>query len=143
APGHNLGRTAKLRLVVGPFAQEGVDPSLRYLVSGFRHQLISGLVRFREWSVIDGARATAAQAPPIPEQARYLVSATSYPANDRIQLILTLSDQVTGEYIWSEDHAADLEGWFATQRLVVRRMAVALNVHLSAERLTRIVGEPE
>jgi DNA-binding SARP family transcriptional activator len=40
--GHSHQR--RLRIIVGPFEAAGVDEEQRYLVSGFRHQLISSLV---------------------------------------------------------------------------------------------------
>lgn len=130
----------RLRIMIGPFDAIGVQPSQRYLVSGFRHQLISSLVRFREWSLIDGASA------PIfavgAQQATYIVDASAYQAHDQLQLVLTLSDVMTGEYVWSEDVSAELATWFSTQKLVVRRLAIALNVHLSADRLDRTLDEP-
>lgn len=130
----------RLRIMIGPFDATGVDTPQRYLVSGFRHQLISSLVRFREWSLIDGARAPIFAAGA--QQATYVVTASAYQAHDQLQLVLTLSDVVTGEYVWSEDVSAELATWFSTQKLVVRRLAIALNVHLSADRLDRTLDEP-
>jgi DNA-binding SARP family transcriptional activator/TolB-like protein len=131
----------RLRIMVGSFEATGVHPEQRYLVSGFRHQLIASLVRFREWSLIDGERASTLAA--LAEQASYAISASSYQAEEQLHLVLTLSDAITGEYVWSEDVSADLVTWFSTQKLVVRRLAIALNVHLSEDRFSRTLGEPE
>jgi len=131
----------RLRIMVGSFEAAGVDPERRYLVSGFRHQLISSLVRFRDWSLIDGPHTSNLEA--LGEQATYVISASSYQAHGELQIVLTLRDVSTGEYVWSEDVSADLATWFSTQKLVVRRLAVALNVHLSEDRFSRILGQPE
>ncbi len=131
----------RLRIIVGSFDTAGVEPEQRYLVTGFRHQLISSLIRFREWSLIDGVHALASATST--GQANYAIGASSYQADGQLHLILTLSDAVTGEYVWSEDVSADLQMWFSTQKLVVRRLAVALNVHLSEDRLSRTLGQPE
>ncbi len=131
----------RLRIMVGSFEAAGVDPEQRYLVSGFRHQLISSLVRFRDWSLIDGAHT--ANLATLAEQATYVISASSYQAHGELQIVLTLRDVTTGEYVWSEDVSADLATWFSTQKLVVRRLAIALNVHLSEDRFSRILGQPE
>ena len=131
----------RCRIMVGPFEMAGVDPEQRYLVSGFRHQLISSLVRFREWSLIDGARMPTL--PAAAEQSIYVITASSYQAQGQLQLVLTLSDAMTGEYVWSENVQADLATWFSVQKLVVRRLAIALNVHLSADRLDRTLGQPD
>jgi DNA-binding SARP family transcriptional activator/TolB-like protein len=131
----------RLRIMVGPFDATGVDPEQRYLVSGFRHQLISSLIRFREWSLIDGTSAPIFAAGA--QLATYVVTASAYQAHSQIQLVLTLSDVMTGEYVWSEDVSAELATWFSTQKLVVRRLAIALNVHLSADRLDRTLDRPD
>jgi DNA-binding SARP family transcriptional activator len=138
-PGSSLER--RLRIMVGPFESAGVDPEQRYLVAGFRHQLISSLIRFREWSLIDGVRVWTSAAPAA--EANYAISASSYQAEGQLHLMLTLSEPMTGEYVWSEDVSADLALWFSTQKLVVRRLAIALNVHLSEDRLSRALGQPE
>lgn len=130
----------RLRIMVGPFDATGVDPERRYLVGGFRHQLVSSLVRFREWSLIDGARAPIFAAA---GRATYVIAASSYQAHDQLHLVLTLSNVVTGEYVWSEDVSTDLATWFSTQKLIVRRLAIALNVHLSVDRLDRTLDEPD
>lgn len=134
------GSERRCRIMVGPFEAAGIDPEQRYLVSGFRHQLISSLIRFREWSLIDGARM-----PVVPALAEpmYLIVASAYQAQGQLQLVLTLSDAVTGEYVWSENVEAALSTWFSVQKLVVRRLAIALNVHLSADRLDRTLGQPD
>ena len=131
----------RLRIMVGSFDATGVDADQRYLVSGFRHQLISSLVRFREWSLIDGTSSPIFAAGA--QQATYVISASSYQAHNQLHLALTLSNIVTGEYVWSEDISANLATWFSTQKLVVRRLAIALNVHLSADRLDRTLGQPD
>ncbi|HWB47979.1 MAG TPA: hypothetical protein VG651_02630 [Stellaceae bacterium] len=146
APARELGEPVargerRLRIMVGPFEAAGVDPERRYLVSGFRHQLISSLVRFREWSLIDGARMPTL--PVAAEQSIYAITATAYQAQGTLQLVLTLSDAMTGEYVWSENLETELASWFSMQKLPVRRLAIALNVHLSAERLDRALGQPD
>jgi len=78
----------RLRIMVGSFEAAGVDPEQRYLVSGFRHQLISSLVRFRDWSLIDGAPTSNIAA--VAEPATYVISASSYQAHGELQIVLTL-----------------------------------------------------
>lgn len=142
-------RLTRPRLIVGSFGTPslGADgepgESSRYdLASGIRHQLIASLVRFREWSVVNGARGEVEILPPESGQPQYLVDVTCMRSNKQVQLVLTLSDQISGEFLWGEEHATDLERWFETQRLIVRRMAIALNVHISADRLRRVLWQP-
>ncbi len=137
------------RLVVGSF---GISPANgngapieevhHDLLNGVRHQLIASLVRFREWSVVDGSSGNVAAPNAASGQVQYLVDASGVRSGERVRLVLTLYDQSNGEFVWSEEHETDLEQWFMTQRLVVRRMAIALNVQISADRMQRILWEP-
>lgn len=135
--------TQKLRIVVNAFEREGIDESRQYVVSGFRQELISALVRFNEWSVIDGARAESDLIEEKRDLSVYVLDAASYEASGNIQLAVTLRGRDSGEYIWSDDYSAALADWFASQRMIVRKIAIALNVHVSAARIAGIVGEPD
>jgi tetratricopeptide (TPR) repeat protein len=46
-------------------------------------------------------------------------------------------------YIWTDGFELELTNWFDSQVRVVRRIAMALNVHLSAERLRRFSERPD
>jgi DNA-binding SARP family transcriptional activator/TolB-like protein len=119
-----------------------VDADKAHLVIGFRQFLIASLVKFREWHVTD----MPFQQRPGPEQekaARYLIQMFAYQAEQAVQLTLMLKEVDTGFYIWSDGFELSLDNWFASQRRVIRRIAMALNVHLSAERLRRISEQPD
>lgn len=133
----------RLRLVINAFEHDALAPSRHYLVSGFRMQLIAALVRFREWSVIDGSRIETAPISEEPAQTDYYFDATSYEIEDNIQLVVTLRDPTTGAFVWSDDYSMDLSEWFATQRTIVRKIAIALNVQVSAARIAGVVEEPD
>ncbi len=60
-----------------------------------------------------------------------------------LHLILMLKELETKLYIWSDGFELKLENWFESQRRVVQRIAMALNVHLSAERLRRFSEHPD
>lgn len=119
-----------------------VDADRAHLVVGFRQFLIASLVKFREWQVTD----MPFQERPGPEQeraARYLIQMFAYQAEQAVQLTLMLKEVETGFYIWSDGFELSLDNWFASQRRVIRRIAMALNVHLSAERLRRLSEQPD
>lgn len=140
---HEIAPPKRLVLVVNEFGIEGVDPEKTYIVSGFRHDLIASLVRFRDWTVVEGADPASLSVGSSPRMSRYLIQATALGDSDDTKLVLTLKDHETGQYVWSDRYTINLERWFEAQQLIVRRVAVALNVHLSAERLTQIAGEPD
>ena len=125
-------RPRKLVLNLGPFDATGVNPERRYLVQGFRSELAACLVRFREWSVRDQA---AGAGPEPSRDGQYRVDASTFETKEGLRLVLMLRDLGTGEYVWSERLVLSVADWFDTQQAVVRRLATALNINLSAERL--------
>ena len=133
---------AKTCLVLRPFAMHGIDGDHAHRVQGFHQHLAASLVRFREWSVVDRAPATVA--PPTPDSApRYCIETTAYQAGAEINMVMVLRDDTTGIYVWSESFRLALDNWFERQQRIIRRIAMSLNVQLSAERLMRLAGEPD
>ncbi|HVY17191.1 MAG TPA: BTAD domain-containing putative transcriptional regulator [Rhodopila sp.] len=155
AEGAGEGRTpprTRMALLVEPFGMNGITPDSQHLVDGFRHELLACLVRFREWSVVtgppddplrdfprdpprDGSRVAPAEA--------YDVAATAYRAGDVISMVLTLRERETGLHLWGNRYTLTLDNWFDAQQDIVRRIAVALNVEVSAARLRRIADQPD
>jgi TolB-like protein len=132
----------KMRLVLRPFAMHAVDSNHVHLVQGFNLHLAASLVRFREWTVID--RPGPAAVLPSPDSTpQYCIETTAYQVGAEINMVMVLRDEVTGVYIWSESLRLNRDNWFETQQRVIRRIATALNVQLSAERLMRLAGEPD
>jgi DNA-binding SARP family transcriptional activator/TolB-like protein len=141
-PESRPGASARIRLVLRPFAMHGVDSDHAHLVQGFSLHLAACLVRFREWSVVD--RPPAAVALPPPGSApQYCIETTAYQAGGEINMVMVLRDEATGIYVWSESLRLSLDNWFETQQRIIRRIATSLNVQLSAERLMRLAGEPD
>jgi len=130
-------RDARLVLSVGPFEAGGGADAPRYLVQGFRHELIACLVRFREWLVRDIAGPTMVPSAK-PDGSEYLIEAHAYPAAQELRLILTLRDALTNVYLWSERVTVSVANWSDAQQSIIRRIATALNVHVSASRLALI-----
>jgi DNA-binding SARP family transcriptional activator/tetratricopeptide (TPR) repeat protein len=132
---------AKMRLVLQPFSMHGVDNDHVHLVQGFKQHLAASLVRFREWSVVD---RVASVPPPAQDPApQYCIEATAYQAGSEINMVMVLKDDIAGIYVWSESFRLGLNNWFETQQRIIRRIAMSLNVQLSAERLMRLAGEPD
>jgi DNA-binding SARP family transcriptional activator/TolB-like protein len=132
----------KICLVLRPFAIHGVDSDHAHLVQGFHQHLAASLVRFREWSVVDRAPATAANSAPDPAS-RYRIETTAYQAGTEINMVMMLTEDTTGIYVWGESFRLGLINWFDAQQHIIRRIARSLNVQLSAERLKRLAGEPD
>lgn len=120
-----------------------VDSDKAHLVLGFRQLLIASLVRFREWYVTDVPLQAPSNNPQQEEGAQYEIQIFAYQNQQSVQLTLMLKELDTGFYIWSDGFELNLDNWFDSQRRVIRRIAMALNVHLSAERLRRFSERPD
>ncbi|MEA2738841.1 MAG: hypothetical protein QOH05_2148, partial [Acetobacteraceae bacterium] len=128
-------QATRLWLFVETVALREVDPGKAHLVMEFRQHLIASLVRFREWQVADAPTGTPE---PVPGTAgRYGVHMVAFQAGEAVNIMVTLKDLDSGLYVWTQNFELNLENWFVVQRHVVRRIAMGLNVHLSAERLQR------
>lgn len=121
----------------GPFKAE------TYFIDGFRRDLIASLVRFREWVVVDGGERRARDESGRAARTDYQLEGTYFDDAGEVRLVVTLKDVDSRRYIWSEQYILRLDDWFVAQQSLVRRMAVALNVHLTAERIAHQIAEPD
>lgn len=128
-----------LVLSIGAFDAAATTPDQRYIVSGFRHELVASLVRFREWRVRDDPQAAT---PADRGALEYRIDASAMTTPSDIRLVLTLREVHTGVYVWSDQYRITLSNWFEAQQAIVRRIAVGLNIHLSASRLSRLSEGP-
>jgi class 3 adenylate cyclase/DNA-binding SARP family transcriptional activator/TolB-like protein len=131
-----------IAISVPPPTVHQIDPEKQHLVAGFRQHLIASLVRFREWQVTDvsfedAALGTAGAA------GRYELQSNVYQNGAALHLLLMLRHRETNVFIWSDGFELNLQHWFENQRRVVQRIAIALNVNLSAEQLRRIADRPD
>ena len=138
-----LKQDSRQKLIIGidAFVTDGVNESKGYLIRGFRHELIACLIRFRDLAIIDLNSVRGAVINPVAFQ--YTINTTVYQHGDTLILILTLQESSTGIYIWSDRFELRLDSWFAVQHTIVRRIAMALNVNLSMERLVQIYNRPD
>jgi DNA-binding SARP family transcriptional activator/TolB-like protein len=134
---------AKIELCVEPFAMHGIGSDRVHLVEGFQRHLIGSLVGFREWYVTDGSSGSSVGTARPAVRCRYVIDATADHSGDALYLRLTLRAADSEVYVWSDRFILALENWFEARERVVRQVAMALNVQVSAERLRRLVGQPE
>jgi DNA-binding SARP family transcriptional activator len=144
-PGAAREASASKRLLISvyTFDASGVPEGMRHVVNGFRHEFVACLTRFREWSV----RALPPLWEPEPRTwsspPEYIVEGSTYESSGTVRLVVTLRDASTSVCIWSERYSITLAAWFATQERIVRQIAMALNIHVSAERLRRLATGTE
>jgi DNA-binding SARP family transcriptional activator len=133
----------RLALYFGPVEMRAIDPDKVHLVQGFRQHLIACLVRFREWYVTDVPSPQPANDSSSAGGGRYELQAMAYQSADALHLVFLLKEVEKNVYIWSDGFELKLESWFEEQRRIVGRIAKALNVHVSTERLMRLAGEAD
>jgi DNA-binding SARP family transcriptional activator len=133
----------RLFISVCAFEASGVPNDMRHLVSGFRHEFVACLARFREWSVRTLPPFWESEPRTSASPSEYIVEGTTYELNGTVRLVVTLRDAATSVCIWSERYSITLGAWFETQERIVRQIALALNIHVSAERLRRLATGSE
>ncbi len=121
-------------VLVEPVLQlDGTGQNMR-LAQVFRHDLISRLVRFREWSVIDSETDQLAEANlPI-----YKVSISSVSTDAETSLSVAVKNARSNAYIWGYDYTIGPDDFLKHQSQLVGQIAMAMNVNISAERLTQL-----
>jgi DNA-binding SARP family transcriptional activator/tetratricopeptide (TPR) repeat protein len=133
----------RLFISVCAFEASGVPDDMRHLVNGFRHEFVACLARFREWSVRTLPPFWEPEPRTLSSGPEYIVEGTTYELNGTVRLVVTLRDAETSVCIWSERYSITLAAWFETQERIVRQIALALNIHVSAERLRRLASGNE
>ncbi|MFN3613204.1 MAG: BTAD domain-containing putative transcriptional regulator [Rubrimonas sp.] len=123
-----------LTLCMGGFRLDGVSEQFGYLVRGFRQDLIASLTPYREWVLIEpGAGAEPPQADGV-----YEIEAVAFPSRDGVRINLTLKETAARRFVWGQqDIGLTLDRWFETCRNTTRRIAAALDVRISGDRLAR------
>lgn len=131
----NVVAPGRLVISLPAFDVESLGADRRYLIQGFRSDLMSSLVKFREWLVRDGSRGPLLAQTGLDE---YVLEASAFESSSDMRLTLMLRDEQTGIYLWSEKLTVSSEKWLEAQQTVVRRLAAVLNVHLSNSRLAAL-----
>jgi DNA-binding SARP family transcriptional activator/TolB-like protein len=132
----------KLVVSVTEFDAAATREEQRYLVHGFRQELIACLVRFREWLVCNPMTALGSPLGLHDNAADFVIEASAFQVAEGVRLVLMLREVATNAYLWSERFQISMENWFDAQQSIVRRLATALNVYLSAGRLATSAQRP-
>ncbi len=136
-------RETRLALSIQPAAVQAVDPDRVHLVEGFRQLLIASLIRFREWQVTDTPFHVVSSSSVHDVGGRYEMQMFGQQNGNAVHMTFMLKETETGLYIWSDGFELSWKTGSNSQRRIVRRIAMALNVYLSAERLRRVSEQPD
>ncbi len=130
--------SSKPALFVDKFAMSGVALDQAHLVDGFRIELISCLSQFREWYITSSEDDLAGDPMGVPVLSRYAVTTTAYQGGNTINVVMVLQERPSNLAIWGERFELRLDSWSEAQHRIVRRIAGALKVQISTERLMRL-----
>ena len=132
------GELAKLILNVAEFDAVGVKQSSKPVVKIFRQEIIASLTRFRDWRVYDQLQTNLSS-----PKMGFIVEAVVYDEEMTMRFVLNLREIKTGQNLWSERFTLESDHWFQTQQKMIRRIAVALDVNMTTERLSRVSNLPD
>lgn len=135
--------SSRFVLSVAPFEIAAAQPEQLHLVHGFRRELLACLTRFREWLVRDLGPTGRPQLAPLDHAEEYTIEATAVQSGEALRLVLTLKEAATGVLLWSERLELSAAEWMNAQQTVMRRLAAALKVNVSAERMSIISPRPD
>ena len=122
----------QVRPFIGPTDQVGN----LHLLAGFRAEVISCLIKFRDWVIIEE------QSDKRSLDARSNCTAIDYRLEARIlsasgieTVGLTLVDAINDRFVWSEQYPVALQEWGSASSHIARKTAAVLDIYLSAERV--------
>ena len=132
-PGRTQTGDRRPRISVEPIDSRTLDTRTERLMTGLRLDLLSNLVRFREWRVRDGEDGNTADMD-------YSLRLRGYEIDGQLAVSISLLDCKTSDIVWSERIIRSLEHWSQRHVEVVRRLAVAVNVQIEVDRIARNVN---
>ena len=121
-------------IAIPPFQQAGPWNRPPYLINGFRKELIAALIRFREWVIVDDIAYEG-------DGIDYSISGGYGNVGETIAITITMIEHSTRRYIISENIEIETENWGESLRKIIRKTAIALNIHLSRNRIASNVND--
>jgi len=135
-------RRQRLFITVKVFDLAGVPEPLRPTVNALRHEFATCLARFREWSVRAPATQPGTRPPVDRSSTEYSLDATACCEADGMRLIVSLAD-AQGDIVWGDRFTLRTANPLASRQSIVRAVASALKINLSADRRRRMAGEAD
>ena len=136
-------------IAVLPFANHGAEPGREYYSDGVTEDVINALGRFSGMRVIAHNTARAYKNRSLaPDQisaelgVRYVLQGSVRQAGGRLRVGVELSDAIKGTLLWSERYEGEAREVFDIQDRIVRDIAGALAVKLTALEQQRAASKP-
>lgn len=144
-PNRLADKPLRYAVIVGDIDTRGIPEEAAYLVSGLRQELISRLVRFREWAIFDGRHLQTDRLDAFRARWPDHVFLETYVFEQRGQLKVSFSLRLqdAGNIVWSDSFQCRIADWFEVERELVSRISATLNIHVSTARLIDAAGAPD
>lgn len=115
-------------IALRPFARPDGKPASPNANSFYR-DLVSIMVRFREWIVVDQYRGE--------DDGYYTLDGTEeFDSEGRGTISVVLRNQSNGHFLWSERVPISFENWRSSHWKISERFAVSIGVNISLERVS-------
>ncbi|WP_320243159.1 BTAD domain-containing putative transcriptional regulator [Cognatiyoonia sp. IB215182] len=105
-----------------------LDATSQKVVRVLRHELFAGLSSFREWQLFDSEPRSPAF---------YRLELQAADDGENVFLIATLKLRPDERIIWSERFDIRFDTWDPVQRLIAKRLALAVNTRVNLDRLNQ------
>jgi adenylate cyclase len=146
-PGHHMIEGPSIAVL--PFANLSGDPTQDYLSDGITEDVISGLSRFSDLSVIARNSSFSYKGRPVDVReagrqlgVRYLVEGSVRRFDDRIRITAQLVDAQSGVQRWGERFDRALGDVFAVQDEITRSIVAIVVAHLGNAEIDRVSRKP-
>ena len=129
--------TARLSLVVLPFANLSGDPGQDYLVDALTDALTTSLARMRDTFVIARNTAMTFKGKPVDAKAigkdlgvRYVLEGSVQPSGERTRVNAQFIDAESGAHVWAEQFDTPRADLLQTQDAIVAHLSNTLDLQL-------------
>jgi adenylate cyclase len=140
----------RLSIVVLPFANLSNDPDQQYFADGITEDLTTNLSRFPDMFVISRNTAfTYRNKAPDTKQigrelgVRYVLEGSVQRSGSKVRVNAQLINAETDAHLWVQQFDGDTSDLLALQTQVVREIAIALNVEMTAAEAVRSTQNPD
>jgi TolB-like protein/class 3 adenylate cyclase len=140
----------RLSIVVLPFANLSNDPDQQYFADGITEDLTTNLSRLPDMFVISRNSAFTYRNKPVDTKqigrelgVRYVLEGSVQRSANRVRVTAQLINAETDAHLWAERFDRDASDLFAMQDEITRRIALALNIEMTAAEAARPTQNPD
>jgi TolB-like protein/class 3 adenylate cyclase/Tfp pilus assembly protein PilF len=138
-----------LSIVVLPFANLSNDPDQQYFADGITENLTTALSRFADMFVISRNSAFTYRNKPADTKqigrelgVRYVLEGSVQRSGSKVRVNAQLIDAATDAHLWAEQFDGDTADLLALQDDITRRIAITLNLEITAAEAVRPTQNP-